>query len=210
MLNSYVKTKDGRQAIKAYTPDEMTLPVLTFKELQKNHKITKYATKYICLDTETSHATNACAWVYQWAAKLGGLYVYGRKPSEIIDFMRRVAEHYGLSTDKKILLYIHNMQYDVQYIKLFLRQYDPTAEFLAIDSHAIIQCDVLGFRILCSYKLTNLSLAALSDNYAETYVKAVGEIDYNIVRYQDTELTESDWFYMFSDVAAQDDGIKGY
>ena len=210
MLNSYVKTKDGRQAIKAYTPDEMTLPVLTFKELQKNHKITKYATKYICLDTETSHATNTCAWVYQWAAKLGGLYVYGRKPSEIIDFMRRVAEHYGLSTDKKIILYIHNMQYDVQYIKLFLRQYDPTAEFLAIDSHAIIQCDVLGFRILCSYKLTNLSLAALSDNYAETYVKAVGEIDYNIVRYQDTELTESDWFYMFSDVAAQDDGIKGY
>lgn len=210
MIDSYVKTKDGRQAIKAYTPDEMTLPVIAFKELQKNHKITKYATKYICLDTETSHDSNERGWVYQWAAKFSGLYVYGRKPSEIIDFMQRVAEHYELGPSKKIILYIHNASYDLQYLKLFLRQYDPTAEFLAIDSHSIIQCDVLGFKIICSYKLTNLSLAVLADNYAETYDKAVGEIDYNIVRYQDQELTASDWFYMFSDVAAQDDGIKGY
>ena len=210
MIDSYVKTKDGRQAIKAYTPQEMKLPVLAFKELQKNHKITKYATKYICLDTETSHDNNERGWVYQWAAKLSGLYVYGRRPSEIIDFMTRVAEHYKLSTNKKIILYIHNASYDLQYLKLFIRQYDPTAEFLAIDSHSIIQVDVLGFKIICSYKLTNLSLAVLADNYAENYQKAVGEIDYNIVRYQDQELSASDWFYMFSDVAAQDDGIKGY
>lgn len=210
MIDSYVKTKNGRQAIKAYTPEEMRLPVLTFKELQKNHKITKYATKYICLDTETSHTTNVCGWVYQWAAKLGSLYVYGRKPSEIIDFMTRVAEHYELSYDKKIILYIHNASYDLQYIKSFIRQYDPCADFLAIDAHGIIQVDVVGFRILCSYKLTNMSLAALADNYAEEYTKAVGEIDYNVVRFQDTPLTDSDWFYMFSDVAAQDDGIRGY
>ena len=210
MIQSYVKTKNGRQAIKAYTPSEMNLPVLAFKDVQKNHKITKYATKYICLDTETSHITNVCGWVYQWAAKLGGLYVYGRKPSEIIEFMQAIAEHYELNDSKKIILYIHNAAYDLEYIKLFLRQYDPSADFLAVDSHAIIQCEVLGFKILCSYKLTNMSLAALSDNYAETYCKAVGEIDYNIIRYQDTELTASDWYYMFSDVAAQDDGIYGY
>ena len=210
MIDSYVKTKDGRQAIKAYTPDEMTLPVLAFKELQKNHKITKYATKYICLDTETSHDTNERGWVYQWAAKLSGLYIYGRRPSEIIDFMTKVAEHYGLGANKKIILYIHNASYDLQYLKLFLRQYDPTAEFLAVDSHSIIQCDVLGFKIICSYKLTNLSLAVLAEKYAETYDKAVGEIDYSLIRYQDQELSASDWFYMFSDVAAQDDGIKGY
>lgn len=210
MIDSYVKTKNGRKAIKAYTPAEMQLPVLIFKDQQKNHKITKYATKYICLDTETSHTDNTCGWVYQWAAKLGELYVYGRKPSEIIDFMERVAEHYELSDDKKIVLYIHNAAYDLQYLKLFLRRYDPSARFLAVDSHAIIECDVIGFKIVCSYKLTNMGLDPLSQNYAELYTKAVGEIDYNIVRYQDSELTASDWFYMFSDVASQDDGIQGY
>ena len=210
MIDSYVKTKNGRKAIKAYTPAEMQLPVLIFKDQQKNHKITKYATKYICLDTETSHLGNTCGWVYQWAAKLGELYVYGRKPSEIIDFMERVAEHYELSDDKKIVLYIHNAAYDLQYLKLFLRRYDPSARFLAVDSHAIIECDVIGFKIVCSYKLTNMGLDPLSQNYAELYTKAVGEIDYNVVRYQDSELTASDWFYMFSDVASQDDGIQGY
>lgn len=210
MIDSYVKTKNGRKAIKAYTPEEMQLPVLIFKDQQKNHKITKYATKYICLDTETSHLGNTCGWVYQWAAKLGELYVYGRKPSGIIDFMERVAEHYELSDEKKIVLYIHNAAYDLQYLKLFLRRYDPSARFLAVDSHAIIECDVIGFKIVCSYKLTNMGLDPLSENYAELYTKAVGEIDYNIVRYQDSELTASDWFYMFSDVASQDDGIQGY
>ena len=210
MLDSYVKTKHGRQAIRAYTPDEMKLPIIVFKDLQKNHKITKFATTHICIDTETSHITNVCSWVYQWAAKFGGLYVYGRKPSELIDFMSKVAEHYQLNEQKKIIIYIHNASYDIQYLKLFIRQYDPTAKFLAIDAHSIIQVDCLGFRVICSYKLTNLSLAALAENYAETYDKAVGEIDYSIVRYQDTKLTDSDWFYMFSDVASQDDGIRGY
>lgn len=210
MIDSYVKTKNGREHIKAYTVNEVSWPVLAFKEIQKNHKIIKYATKYMCLDTETSHTNNLTGWVYQWAIKFGGLYVYGRRPSELIEFMQKCAEYYGLSDDKKILIYIHNAAYDMQYLKLFIREYDKSADFLAVDSHAIIQCDIIGFRILCSYKLTNMSLAALSDNYANTYCKAVGEIDYNIVRYQDTPLTDSDWFYMFSDVAAQDDGIKGY
>lgn len=210
MIDSYVKTKNGRQKMRAYSVNECKLPLLTFKEQQKNHKITKYATKYICLDTETSHIDNCTGWIYQWAAKLGSLYIYGRRPSEIIELMQKIAEHYGLNADKKILLYIHNASYDLQYLKAFIRQYDPTADFLAINNHAILQCEVLGFKIICSYKLTNLSLAILADKYAGSYDKAVGEIDYNIVRYQDTPLSNSDWFYMFSDVAAQDDGIKGY
>lgn len=210
MINSFVKTKTGRRAIKAYTVGELKPPVLAFKPLQRQHKIINYATTHICLDTETSHIGVDIGWIYQWAAKIGGMYVYGRKPSEIIELMQKLAEHYHLNDEKKIVLFIHNASYDLQYIKYFLRKYDPSAQFLAIDSHSIIQVDVLGFKILCSYKLTNMSLDALSTNYAETYIKAVGEIDYNVVRYQDSALSETDWFYMFSDVASQDDGIKGY
>lgn len=211
-MDSYVKTKDGRESIKAYSISEIenVLPILTFKPLQRNHKIVKYATDYITLDTETSHDSLERGWIYQWAIKLKKIYGYGRKPDEIIELLRILAEHYKLNDEKRIIIYIHNAAYDLQYLKAFLYQYDPTAQFLAIDAHSIIICDVLGFRILCSYKLTNLSLDALAKNYAKLYAKAVGEIDYNIVRYQDSELTESDWFYMFSDVAAQYDGIRGY
>lgn len=210
MIESHVKTKEGRESIIAYTPQEVNLPLLTFKPLQRNHKIIKYATDYAVLDTETSHTDILTGWVYQWAVKIKKTYIYGRTPEELIELLNIIAERYKLGEKKRLIIYIHNASYDLQYLKHYLRGYDPKAQFLAIDPHSIIICDVLGFRILCSYKLTNLSLAVLAKNYAKTYDKAVGEIDYNIVRYQDQELTPEDWFYMFSDVAAQDDGIRGY
>lgn len=210
MIISRVKTKEGTEEITAYRPGEAPLPALAFGEIQRNHKIKKYATDYICLDTETSHIGEECGWIYQWAACLAGVYIYGRKPSEIIDLLERVRDYYRLDMDKRIIIYIHNASYDLQYLKNYLYEYDKQAHFLAIDAHSIIIADVLGFRIICSYKLTNMSLNVLAKNYAKNYRKAVGEIDYNIIRYQDDELTDSDWFYMFSDVASQADGIRGY
>lgn len=209
-MKSHIKTKEGQESIIAYTVNDAPLPILTFKPLQRNHKIINYSTDFLTMDTETSHTDLVTSWIYQWACKIKKIYIYGRRPSELIDLLIRLAEHYNLSAEKKIIIYFHNSSYDLQYLKHYLKQYDPECNFLAIDAHSIVICDCLGFRILCSYKLTNLSLAQLCKNYAQTYDKAVGEIDYNIVRYQDQELTDNDWFYMFSDVAAQYDGIRGY
>ena len=210
MLISEVKTREGTQKIKAYTWDEAPLPMLKFEDLQRNHKIVKYATTYATLDTETSNDGAAYGWIYQWAVKIGRTYIYGRKPTEIIFLLERMAERYRLAEDKRLIIYIHNASYDLQYLKHYLRQYDPIINFFAINSHTILICDILGFRILCSYKLTNMSLDALSENYAQKYVKASGAIDYSIRRYQDTELTANDWYYMFSDVASQYDAIREY
>lgn len=211
MIESQVKTKTGFENIKAYSVEEFEPPTLIFKKLQRNHKVIKYATDYICLDTETSKIDEATGWVYQWAVCIKQhIFVYGRKPSEFITFLQNIAEHYQLNDERKIIIYIHNLQYDFSYLKRFIMQYDPCIDVLAIDNHTVLTVDVLGFRFICSYKLTNLSLAVLSDKYAKKYIKAVGEIDYNIVHYQDETLTASDWLYMFSDVASQYDGIKQY
>lgn len=210
MIDSEVKTKDGREQIKAYTVEEFEPSMCMFRPLQRNHKFKYYATDYMTLDTETSHDGDEDAWIYQWAVKFQGRYIYGRKPSEIIDLLKKLADFYGLSYDKKIICFIHNSSYDIQYLKHFLARYDCKINLLAIDNHSILQVDVWGFRILCSYKLTNMSLAKLAESYATTYEKATGEIDYTLTRYQDSKLTASDWFYMFSDVASQHDGIQGY
>lgn len=211
MIESEVKTEDGTEPIKAYSWDEYKFPVLHFRKVQKNHKFIRYATDYFCLDTETSHTDGVTGWIYQWAIciKQKG-FVYGRKPSELIDFMIRCAEHYKLNEAKRIIVYIHNASYDFAYLKKYLMKYDPLIDVLAIDNHTVLTVDVLGFRFICSYKLTNLSLAVLSDKYATKYRKASGEIDYQIIRYQDSELNPDDWRYMFSDVASQYDGIFNY
>ena len=210
MLDSEVKTREGTRRIKAYEWYEAPLPLLKFSDVQRNHKIIKYATTYATLDTETSSDGEAYGWIYQWAFKLGATYIYGRKPSELIELLSRLAERYELTENKRIIIYIHNASYDLQYLKHYLKRYDPTVNFFAVDSHTILICDILGFRILCSYKLTNLSLDALSKNYARKYIKASGAIDYSVRRYQDTELTPVDWYYMFSDVASQYDGVREY
>lgn len=210
MLQSEVKTREGKRKITAYEWHEAPLPILKFKGLQRNHKIIKYATTYAALDTETSNDGESRGWIYQWAVKIGSTYIYGRKPSEIVDLLTRMAERYELTEEKRIIIYIHNASYDLQYLKHYLKQYDPSINFFAVDAHTILICDVSGFRILCSYKMTNLSLDALSKNYAKKYLKASGTIDYAVRRYQDTPLDAVDWYYMFSDVASQYDGIREY
>lgn len=199
-----------REEIEAHEWNNAPMPFLKFRDLQRNHKIKKYATDFMCLDTETSHSDELTGWVYQWAVKFKNVYVYGRKPSEIIEYLKDVAEHYKLTADKRIIIYVHNLQYDFQYLKHELMKYDPSISCLAIDNHTVLTVNVLGFRFICSYKLTNMSLAALSDNYSKRYVKAVGEIDYSIIRYQDSKLNATDWEYMFSDVASQYDGVSAY
>lgn len=211
MIESRVKTKDGFETVRGYSVSEFEPPMLHFKNLQRNHKITKFATDYICLDTETSKTDVATGWIYQWAICIKQkIFVYGRTPSELMDLLVKLMEHYELSDSKKIVIYIHNAAYDFAYLKLFLMKIDPALDVLAVDNHAVLTVDMIGFRIICSYKLTNLSLAVLSDKYAKKYIKAVGEIDYSIVRYQDSPLNVNDWLYMFSDVASQYDGVKQY
>ena len=211
MIESEIKTADGTEPIRAYSYDEYRFPLLHFKKVQKNHKFIKYATDFFCLDTETSHTDNMTGWIYQWSICIKqSSFVYGRKPSELIDFLTNCAEHYQLKKDKRIIVYVHNLAYDFTYLKRYLMKYDPMIDVLAIDNHTVLTVDVLGFRFICSYKLTNLSLAALSSKYAIKYRKASGEIDYQVTRYQDDELTASDWFYMFSDVASQYDGTFQY
>lgn len=210
MIKAKVKTKDGYKDIIAYNTIEFPYPVTVWKKTRRNWKYKKFANIFMCLDTETSHDSLDRAWIYQAAIKFGKVYWYGRTPRDIIAFMERTAEHYELSDDKKIIVYIHNASYDLQYLKEYLFEYDPAAEFFAVDAHSILICDVIGFRFICSYKLTNLSLVALADKYAVKYRKMAGEIDYTIVRYQDDDLTAEDWAYMFSDVAAQADGVAQY
>ena len=49
MIESDVKTKEGKEHITAYTVDEFEPHALLFKDLQRNHKFKKYATEFMTL-----------------------------------------------------------------------------------------------------------------------------------------------------------------
>lgn len=209
MLNSCVKTKDGTQPIRAYTNDELILLPVKFEKFGHNKTVYEYAADFAVLDTETSHSDLMHGWIYQWAVKWNGQYIYGRKPSELIALLQNMQDYYQLNSRRRIIFYVHNLAYDAQYLKLWLQQLG-TLKVMATDVHTFLIIDVGGFRFLCSFKLSNMSLDMFSKTYAEKYIKAVGEIDYTVVRYQDTPLTDTDWLYMFSDIASQYDALTEY
>ena len=205
-----IRRKDGKvDTVTAVSVEEYRPHKVRWHSRRQYHSTVTYAADFAVLDTETSH-TAFSGWIYQWAAYFNHDYIYGRKPSELLELFRHWKAYYGLCSQRRILCYIHNMSYDLQYLKWYLLQYDPQARFFCTDSHTVLIVDLDGIRLCCSYKLTNLSLAKLADSYADTYVKASGEIDYSVIRYQDQELTSRDWLYMFSDIASQYDGIRGY
>ena len=209
MILSQVLTKQGTVPVKAYLYNEAFLPSVVFDKWNQNHQVIEYAADFAVLDTETSHADLNAAWVYQWAVKWQGEYIYGRKPSEFICLLRRMQEQYQLHARRRLIFLVHNLSYDMQYLKRWLLQLGDL-KILATDAHTFLIVDVAGFRFLCSYKLSNMSLQMFADTYAKEYRKAAGEIDYTVVRYQDQELTRADWEYMFSDVASQYDAISEY
>ena len=210
MIRSMIKRKDGKvdtiiaQNVNEYRPHKIRF---TWRRQQKSGCF--YAVDFGVLDTETSHI-GWRGWIYQWAVYFNGDYIYGRRPSELIELFRAWKQFYKLGHNKRILIYVHNLSYDAQYLKHYFKEYDPHARFFCTDTHSILIIDLDGIRICCSYKLTNLSLAKLSKDYATFYEKASGEIDYTQVRFQDQELTGREWLYMFSDVASQYDGVHGY
>lgn len=189
-----------------YGIDRVIFPIIQFDNLitkRKYRDFVQYINVPMFLDTETSHnhdSENPIAWIYQWCIEFNGVTIGGRTPSQLVNLFHRVSMFYRLGESKKLVIYVHNLSYDISYLFDWLRSAYDDCKILAIKNHKILTFSCGGLEFRCSYMLSNRSLVQWS-NYTNTITKkAVGEIDYNIIRYQDTPLTGSDWFYMVNDV----------
>ena len=160
---------------------------------------TYYLNNIVCLDTETSH-NNICGWVYQWAILDEDALYYGRKPSEIIELLKEFVKQYNLDSTHKMVIYVHNLSYDLTYLLKWLFDYDSSCEVFWMDSHKALTCRLECFEFRCSYLLSNMSLDQWGKKLGVKHKKLVGTVDYSKVRYQDTPLTKKDWKYQFYDV----------
>lgn len=170
-----------------------------FNILKRKNK--KLFCEAMYLDTETSHNHNEndpVGWIYQWAFVLGDDIVVGRKPSELINCLKRFESI--MYDDSKLVIYIHNLSYDFQYLKQYLIAAFGIPKIVATDNRKIISAEFDRFIFKCSYLLSNMSLDQWSKKLNTKHKKAVGTVDYDIFRYQDTELTKEDWTYQILDV----------
>ena len=186
----------------------------SFKKLRgKGKKNQSLLERWISLDTETSHnhkedKPDKVGWIYQWAFKFGDDVVYGRKPSELISTLNKIIEYYGLGEGKKLVIYVHNLSYDIQYLKDFLYREYGEYKILALKKRHFISYENDYFIFKCSYVLSNKSLDKWAKDLCCKNQKKIGLVDYEKIHYQSEELTQDDWVYMFGDVEVLDEAIE--
>lgn len=180
--------------------------------VSKSKKKANYLQDIIALDTETSHNHNdemPVGWIYQWAFKFCDDVVIGRTPTELLTVLDKIISFYGLNEKNKILIYVHNLSYDMNYLVDFLvGHYGNNYTQISPEVHKFTTFSIGGLEFRCSYMLSNSSLDKWCNDLNTEHKKLTGAIDYNVIRYQDTELQQIDWDYMIGDVESLYDCVQ--
>lgn len=193
---------------KKYNPSQQ----FNFLKSSKSHKNKiAYLSEPICLDTETSwnhDEARPIGWVYQWAFAFGNETVTGRKPSQLVKTLQKIVKYYGANESNKIICLVHNLSYDIQYLKHYIANEFGEWRILATANHKIITFESGPLLFKCTYFLSNRSLAKWGKDLFITQRKKENLIDYDVIRYQDTPLSNNDDLYMEYDVLALQECFK--
>ncbi len=185
----------------AYYWNEFPFEILK-KDIVKSGKHKMYQRHPMTFDIETSKIPtddegHYQAFMYIWQVCIEGNVVFGRRWEELQEFMQNVVNAYKLSEEERVVVYVHNLSFEFQ----FIQDYFKFVDVFAMASRSILTAKTAHLEFRCSYKLSNMSLAKFIENTPNTlHYKGVDDLDYATVRTPDTELTEVEYGYCFNDV----------
>ena len=146
------------------------------------------------------------ALMYVWQIAINGTVIIGRTWDEFTALLKQISNHFKLSEDKRMVIFVHNLSYEMQ----FMLNIFNWKKVFAVDARKPIYalCD-LGFEFRCSYILSNLSLANVGESLHKYKVsKAVGDLNYDRPRHFLTPLTRTEYHYIINDVLVLSGYIK--
>lgn len=160
----------------------------------------KFADSICSFDIETTRLPDKeQSIMYVWQFAIEEQVIMGRTWEEFKDLLDELKKRLG---DMHILIYVHNLSYEFQFLSgiYHFNEY----EVFAVEPRKILKCTMYkNFEFRCSYKLTNLSLAAMSARYNKKYIKQSGEeFNYSKLRLPSTPLTDQEIRYCAFDVLA--------
>ena len=135
--------------------------------------------------------------MYAWSMCLNGFCIIGRTWAQWLELLEYLVEFLELEQKRRIIVYVHNLAFDFQ----FLRKWLTWKKVFCIDDRKIARAETVdGIEFKCSYILSGYSLAKLSDQLTKYKItKAVGDLDYNLIRHSETPLTEKEIGYLARD-----------
>ena len=138
------------------------------------------------------------ACMYIWQFGIGDWVTYGRTWAEFTGFMRSITSILNTSDDLRLIVYIHNLAYEFQFIR---RLFSWTKLFF-LDKRKPVYCITdSGIEFRCSFKLSSKSLAKVGEDLQRHKVsKKEGDLDYKLIRTSITPLTDKELGYCENDI----------
>lgn len=172
-------------------------------DIIKTPKKIQYLNIESALDIETSSVIDdgvKVALSYVWAFGLGDgndIY-YGRTWEELNNLIQKLANHFQLFDERRLIIYVHNLGYEFQ----FMRKYFEWESVFSVDERKPIKAvTVDGIEFKDSYILSGYSLQHTARNLVNHDVeKLVGDLDYSLTRHSETEITEREFGYIRNDI----------
>ena len=145
---------------------------------------------------DEKHEKTSIMYIWQFCLKYNDKYycVYGRTWPQFFGLLIRLKFMLGLDDKHKIIIYVHNLSYEFQ----FIRRLFEWSKVFALESRKVCYAihDSVEFR--CSYLLSGYSL----DNLAKVYDLETKKLkmDYSVIRTPLTTLTREEIDYCMNDV----------
>lgn len=136
--------------------------------------------------------------MYIWQFGIGNLVTTGRTWNEFLLFLDMVRKILFLSPEKRLIVYVHNLPYEFQFIRKRL----DWEEVFILEKRKPVYCRSNGIEFRCSLKLAGgKSLENVGNDLTKYKVKkAVGFLDYNVIRTPLTPLSEKELKYCEDDI----------
>lgn len=176
--------------------------VLKEKGNNRNRKI-DYISDFITMDIETStigrQTDHPIAFTYSIAVYVADICILLRYWKEYNILIYKIRNKLGLTRYKRLVCYIHNLPYEFQ----FMRDFIKVDDLFAVQPRKVVKFYSTGIEYRCSYKLTNMGLAKLTQTTPQVkHKKLSGEdFDYLILRTPKTKLKGNELDYIYNDVA---------
>lgn len=137
--------------------------------------------------------------MYCWQFGIGGLVCLSRTWGEFTSFLLALRAMLGLTDKKRLIVYVHNLGYEFQFIRKLLK-WDKC---FFTESRKPLFCVSDGIEFRDSLKLSGgKSLATIGEELREfpALRKAVGNLDYSKIRGPTTPLTQQEQVYCEMDI----------
>lgn len=145
-------------------------------------------------------------FMYIWQFCCDEITCIGRTWESYKTFINRLKSAIGVDSKTKLVVYVHNLQFEFQ----FMRNFFNVESVFARSKRDVVYAVIENVEYRCSYALSNMSLDKFLKNTKGVKLRKLSgeEFDYRKKRYPDTELTDKELEYSVVDVIGLCQAIK--